>query len=151
MARLKWRGDAFDPVEEFDRLREEINDLFDLPRSPNVRGLFDRPVSPAIDVTEDADQYTVICDVPGLRQEDVEISLAQGVLTIKGEKKAPKRSGSARLYREETWEGKFQRTVAAPGEVDPAKVAAELRDGVLTVALPKREEAKPRQIAIQSR
>lgn len=150
MARLRWQSDVVDPLAEFDRLREEINDLFDLPRVPNVRGLFDRPVSPAIDVTEDGEQYAVICDVPGLAREDIELSLAQGVLTIKGEKKAPKRAGGARLYREETWQGKFQRTVALPSDVDPTKVTADLRDGVLTVALPKREEAKPKQIAIQA-
>jgi len=151
MARLRWRADSFDPVAEIDRLREEIDDLFDLPRLPSVRGLYDRPVSPAVDVAEDGEQYTVTCDVPGLRREDVEVSLAQGVLTIKGEKKLPKRSGAARTYREETWEGKFQRTLAMPSEVDPSRVTADLRDGVLTVALPKREEAKPKQIAIQSR
>lgn len=151
MARLRWRTEEFDPLAEFDRLREEINDLFDVPRSPYVRGLFDRPVSPAIDVTEDGEQFTVTCDVPGMKREDVEVSLAHGVLTIKGEKKAPKRSDRARVYREETWEGKFQRTVAMPSEVDPGKVTADLKDGVLTVTLPKREDAKPKQIAIQSK
>jgi len=142
---------VFDPLADFDRLREEINDLFELPRPTSVRGLFDRPVSPAVDVTEEGERYTVVCDVPGLKREDVEVSLAQGVLTIKGEKRTPKRGSGARVYREETWEGKFQRTVAMPTEVDPSKVTADLKDGVLTVTLPKREEAKPRQIAIQAK
>jgi len=142
---------VYDPLAEYDRLREEINELFDVPRSANVRGLFDRPVSPAIDVTEDAEQFTVTCDVPGLKREDIEVNLAHGVLTIKGEKKSPKRSERARVYREETWEGKFQRTVAMPSEVDPSKVAADMKDGVLTVTLPKREDAKPKQITIQSK
>jgi len=151
MARLGLRNDVFDPLAEFDRLRDEIDQLFEMPRLPTVRGLFDRPVSPAIDVTEDANQFSVVCDVPGLKREDVEITLAQGVLTIRGEKKAPKRGAGARSYREEIWEGRFQRTVSLPAEVDIAKVTADLKDGVLTVALPKREEAKPKQITIQAK
>jgi HSP20 family protein len=151
MARLRWRRDVYDPLEEFDRLREEFGDLFDLPREPTVRGLFDRPVSPAIDVVEEAERFSVICDLPGMKRDDIEVSLAQGVLTIKGEKKLPKRPAGAPVYRGDTWEGKFQRTVALPSNVDPASVKADLRDGVLTVALPKREEAKPKQITIQTR
>jgi len=151
MARLRLRSDVFDPLAEFDRLRDEIDQLFETPRLPTVRGLFDRPVSPAIDVTEDADRFSVICDVPGLKREDIEITLAQGVLTIKGEKKGPRRGASARVYREETWEGTFQRTVSLPADVDAARVSADLNDGVLTVALPKREEAKPKQITIQAK
>jgi len=151
MARLRWRSGVFDPLAEFDRLREEVNQLLDIPPVPTVRGLFDRPVSPAIDVTEDGSAFKVVCDVPGLKREDLDISLAQGVLTIKGDKKAPKRGNKARVYREETWEGKFQRTISLPSQVDPAKVAADLADGVLTVTLPKREEAKAKQISIQAK
>lgn len=151
MARLRWRNEAMDPFADFDRLRDEINELFEAPRLPTVRGLFDRPVSPAVDVTEDADQYEVTCDVPGLRREEVEVTLAQGVLTIKGEKKSPKRPEKTRVYREESWEGRFQRTISLPGDVDQEKVTADLRDGVLVVSLPKREEAKPKQIAVQAK
>jgi len=151
MARLRWRNEVYDPFVEVDRLRDEINELFEAPRFPNVRGLFDRPASPAVDVTEDAEQYEVSCDVPGLKREEVEVTLAQGVLTIKGEKKSPKRSAATRVFRDESWEGKFQRTISLPGDVDSAKVKADLHDGVLTISLPKREEAKPKQIAIQAK
>jgi len=151
MARVRWRADVMDPFQEVDRLREEINRLFETESLPMVRGLFDRPVAPAIDLVEEADRYQVVCDVPGMKREDIEITLAQGVLTIKGEKK-PLRTGKAeRRFREETWSGRFQRTVALPSEVDPTKVTADLADGVLTVVLPKHEDAKPKQIAIQPR
>jgi HSP20 family protein len=151
MARLRWRNEVYDPFVEIDRLHDEINELFEAPRFPNVRGLFDRSASPSVDVTEDAEQYEVSCDVPGLKHEEVEVTLAQGVLTIKGEKKPSKRSDKTRVFRDETWGGKFQRTISLPGDVDPAKVTADLHDGVLTVSLPKREEAKPKQIAIQAK
>ena len=151
MARLRWRNEAYDPFLDVDRLRDEINELFEAPRFPDVRGLFDRPASPAVDVTEDAERYEVICDVPGLKREEIEVTLAQGVLTIKGEKKTPRKSDTTRVFREESWEGKFQRTISLPGDVDPAKVTADLHDGVLAVSLPKREEARPKQIAIQAK
>jgi len=151
MARMRWNDDRFDPFSEFDRLREEINDLFESPRFPTVRGLFDRPVSPPVDLIEDSDQYIVSCDVPGLTKDEIEVSWAKGVLTIKGEKKSPRRSDKARVFREESWEGKFQRTISLPGDVDVAKVKADLHDGVLDIFLPKREEAKPKQIAVEAR
>jgi len=140
-----------DPFQEVDRLREEINRLFETESLPMVRGLFDRPMAPAIDLIEETERFAVICDVPGMKRDDIDITLAQGVLTIKGEKKPEKPAEGARKYREETWNGKFQRTIALPGEVDATKVGAELTDGVLTITLPKREEARPRQIAIQAR
>jgi len=151
MARLRLRSDVMDPFQEVDRLREEINRLFESESIPMVRGLYDRPMAPAIDVIEETERFSVICDVPGMKREDIEITLAQGVLTIKGEKKAGKPAEGAHKVREETWNGKFQRTIALPGEVDPTKVGADLTDGVLTVTLPKREEARPRQIAIAAK
>ena len=140
-----------DPFQEVDRLREEINRLFETESMPMVRGLFDRPVAPPIDVIEETERYRVICDLPGMKKEEVEVSLAQGVLTIKGEKKPARSAKGERRFREETWSGKFQRTVALPGDVDAAKVSADLADGVLTVVLPKHEAARPKQIAVQSR
>jgi len=150
MARQRWRDDVMDPFQELDRLREEINRLFEPERLPMVRGLFDRPVAPPVDVLEEADRYRVICDVPGMKRDEIEISYANGVLTLKGEKRPPKQADQTRGYRQETWHGKFQRTLALSADVDPARITAELADGVLTVDLPKSEHARPRQIVIQA-
>jgi len=140
-----------DPFREVDRLREEINRLFEEGSPPMVRGLFDRPVALPIDVVEEPERYRVICDVPGVKREDIEITLAQSVLTVKGEKNTARKAGEDRRYREETWHGKFQRSVALPTPVDATKVSADLVDGVLTVSLPKHQDAMPKQIAIQTR
>jgi len=140
-----------DPFREVDRLRDEINRLFEPERMPMVRGLFDRPVAPAVDVIEEAERYRVICDVPAMKRDEIEITYANGVLTIKGEKRSPKNGDESRSYRQETWHGRFQRTVALSADVDPSKVTADLADGVLTVDLPKSEDARPRQISIQTR
>jgi len=93
----------------------------------------------------------VRCDLPGVKLDDLELTVASGVLTLKGEKKLPERNERSRVYREEIWAGRFQRTISLPGEVDAEKVTADLADGVLAVALPKREESKPRQITVKSK
>ncbi len=73
------------------------------------------------------------------------------MLTIKGEKKGEKVNERAKVYRQETWEGSFQRTVALPATVDAEKVEATYRDGVLAIELPKKEEAKTRKIELKAR
>jgi HSP20 family protein len=116
-------------------------------RRPNV-GLFDRTASPEIDVVETEDNYQVYCDLPGVEEKDIDISLAANVLTIKGEKRPPERQVEAKVYRREDWAGTFQRTLSLPKTVEPDSVEARLKDGVLTVTLAKRAEAKTRKIDI---
>jgi len=138
-------------VNTFDWLQEQINDLFDFPRFPEMHGLFDRTMSPAIDVVEHPDKFTVECDLPGISQKDIDISIAAGVLTIKGEKKVEEVSDKAKFYRKETWEGGFQRTISLPAAVETDKVEATYRDGVLVIELPKREEAKTKRIELKAK
>ena len=149
MAIIRWRDNVWDPADEMQRIQSSINDLFDFPRFPTRRGLFDRAMSPAVDVTENDDGYAVSCDLPGVKQKDISISIASNVLTIKGEKKEELKKEGRKIFRKETWEGSFQRTISLPAEVDSSKVEAELKDGVLTITLPKREEVKPRQIELK--
>ena len=141
MALIRWYDRDLEPVGTFDWLQRQINDLFDFPRFPETQGLFDRRVSPAIDVIEHPDSYTVECNLPGIDQKDIDISIASGVLTIKGEKKTEQRSEKRKVYKKETWEGNFQRTISLPSAVDADKVEASFSNGVLKVTLPKREEA----------
>jgi len=143
------RNNVWDPVGELDRIRREIDDMFD----PAARrffsdGLFDREFSPAMDVVENEDGFLVSVDLPGVNREDLDISVADNVLTIKGEKKDSREHKEGKFFRKESWEGSFQRTLALPQGVDTGKIDAKMRDGVLALSLPKREEAKPRQIAV---
>ena len=112
MALIRWYDRDLEPVGTFDWLQRQINDLFDFPRFPETQGLFDRRVSPAIDVIEHSDSYTVECDLPGIDQKDIDISIASGVLTIKGEKKTEQKTENRKVYKKETWEGNFQRTIS---------------------------------------
>ncbi len=147
---IRWRNGLGDPFQDFEDLQEEINRLFDLTRIPEAQGIFDRAFSPAVDLVENPDSFELLCDMPGVELGDVEISVAGGVLTLKGERKAAEKNG-ARTYREETRIGRFQRTLQLPLAVDAERVEAVLKDGILKVVLPKHEELKPRQIAVKAK
>jgi HSP20 family protein len=151
MALIRWYDRDLEPVGTFDWLQRQINDLFDFPRFPERQGLFDRRVSPAIDVIEHPESFAVECDLPGIDQKDIDISIASGVLTIKGEKRAEQTSENQKVYKKETWEGSFQRTVSLPAGVDADKIEASFANGVLKITLPKREEDKTRRIELKSK
>jgi HSP20 family protein len=151
MALIRWYDRNLEPLGTFDWLQRQINDLFDFPRFPETQGLFDRRVSPAIDVVEHPDRFTVECDLPGIDQKDIDISIASGVLTIKGEKKSEQKSETGKVYKKETWEGNFQRTISLPSVVDADRVEASFSNGVLKIQLPKREEAKAKRIELKAK
>ncbi len=136
------------PGTELRRLQDEINNLFNFEGWDFAPGLFDRNIAPALDMVENADDYTVTVDLPGVNEKDVDLSVAENVLTIKGEKKGQTEDGDGNCFRKESWEGSFQRTVSLPQSVDADNVKAHMKDGVLTITLPKREDAKPRKISV---
>jgi len=145
---IKWRpSEVFDPMTELDRMREEFDRFFGL--EPMISGLFDRVKSPAIDVVEQDDAFVVTCDLPGVEMKDLEVNIANNVLTIKGEKKDSREVKDAKVYRQESWFGSFQRTLSLPDIVDPDNIEAVMKDGVPKITLPKKEEVKPKQIAVK--
>ena len=151
MALIRWNDRDLEPLGTFDWLQQQINDLFDFPRFPETQGLFDRRVSPAIDVIEHPDSFTVECDLPGIDQKDIDINIASGVLTIKGEKKTEQKTDDRRVYKKETWEGNFQRTISLPSVVEADKAEASFSNGVLKITLPKREEAQAKRIELKAK
>jgi HSP20 family protein len=149
MAIMGWKKNPpANPFEEFDRLQSEMGRLFSFVNFPDGEGLFDGTSSPPIDVLETQDDYVVIADLPGLEQKDIELSIASNVLSMSGEKKQKADDDKRRFFREESWTGNFRRTISLPNTVDPEKVSAELKDGVLCVKIGKKAEVKPRQIAV---
>ncbi len=148
MELTKWKNNnLLEPMDEFERLQDEINKLFDW-SYPSNRGLFDRSLSPAVDVVETGDEIVLTCDLPGVSRDDLDLSISRNVITIKGEKKGEQKKEGSKTFRKETWSGSFQRTLSLPETVDPDKVEASMKDGVLTVKIAKREEVKPRQISV---
>jgi HSP20 family protein len=100
--------------------------------------------SPALDVYQDNDQFTVVVDLPGMKKEEIGISFHDGTLTLSGERKQEEIKGE----RAERFHGQFERNVTFPGKIDSAKVNATYQDGILKVTLPKTEETKPKEIKI---
>jgi HSP20 family protein len=137
-------------LDRLTNLRDEINRLFDAPF-----GEFGRESevftgwSPALDVYEDKDSIMVKVELPGMKKEQIELSLHENTLTISGERKAERAENSGDASRSERFLGRFQRTVTLPKPVDPNKVNARYKDGILTVTLSKTEESKPRQIEVK--
>ncbi|HDQ14526.1 MAG TPA: Hsp20/alpha crystallin family protein [Sediminispirochaeta sp.] len=148
MSLLTWdRENVLDPLREFERLQNEINQLFDY--QPRQRGLFDRALTPPLDLIETADSVEILCDMPGVAKDKLELSVSGNVLTLKGEKLSEEPKDESKKYRQETLSGSFQRTISVPETADPNKIDAELRDGVLRISIAKREEVKPRQIEVK--
>ncbi len=137
------------PSRRQPSLRDELSRLFDL-SLPGFTGDAN-PFSgwaPALDVYQDKDNVLVRAELPGLKKEEIELSLHEGVLTLSGERKREEESQKGTSTRSERFFGKFERSVELPGTVDSTKVTAAYKDGILTVTLPKAEEAKPKQIQI---
>lgn len=143
----------FDPREDFNYLQEQINRMFDetmnFPyRSRNV--LNTRQWGPSVDIHENADSYQIEADLPGMRKEDISIDLQDNVLTISGERKQESEASGQEDVRVERRYGKFVRSFTLPPNVDPDNIKASYQNGVLKLQLPKREEAKPKQIKVES-
>jgi HSP20 family protein len=133
-----------DPYREFSHLQDRINRVF------GDEGLLTSGTwIPPVDIYQNGDQELVLkAELPDMTREDIEITVDNGTLTIKGEKKLATDIKEDSFHRVERRYGMFSRSFSLPQTVDTAKVAAEYRNGVLTVRLPLREEAKPRQIKV---
>ncbi len=120
-------------------LQDELDQLFETPL---------RAWAPVLDVHEDKDNFVIRTELPGLRREDIDVSLHDGAVIISGERKVEEVKEGVEVHRQERYYGKFQRALTLPAPVAADKVKAQYKDGVLTVTLPKVEEAKPKQITV---
>jgi HSP20 family protein len=127
-------------------IRDEIDRFFEAPLSRTSEFL---GWTPAFDVYEENDNFVVKAELPGMKKEDISVSLHDGDLIVSGERKSETKTEGTEVYRAERYFGKFQRVVSLPTQVAADKVSADYKDGILTVTLPKSEEAKPKQIQVQ--
>ena len=141
MALVRW-----DPVRELagmevDRLNRMFSDLYN--------ESFSRSLVPAVDIYESDDHELVIkVELPDMKREDIHLTFENGVLTIKGERKFSDEVRRESYHRLERHHGTFSRSFTLPNTVDAARISASYKEGVLTIRLPQREEAKPKQIAV---
>jgi len=132
------------PFTDLARLRSEVDRVFDQRKS--VEELF----RPAVDIVEDAEKILISADLPGLTQEQVELQVDKDYLTLKGQRVASRAEESEHYRRYERQVGGFERSFRIPPTVNAEKITASMKDGVLTLTLPKKPEAQPRQIKINS-
>jgi HSP20 family protein len=144
--------ETWDPFRQLSSLREEIDRLFDQPLNA-----YSSPTQfwlgggwPAVDLYEDRDKLVVKVEVPGMKKEDIDISLHDGLLAISGERKFEEKYDKATEHRSERFVGRFSRALSLPVSVQADKTSANYLDGILTITLPKAEEAKPKQIQVQA-
>ena len=141
-----WNWSAFDQLSS---VRDEINRLFNPPVQGSGSDVFNA-WAPSLDLYEDKENLLLRAELPGLKKEEIEISVHENVVSISGERQAVKRSTGEQVSREERSFGRFTRSLKLPKQIDVSKVQASYQDGLLTVTLPKSEEAKPRQITINN-
>jgi HSP20 family protein len=140
----------WEPMREMLTLREAMNQLFDdsFTRPFGVSGV---SALPAVDMYQDADQVVVKAALPGLKPEDVQISITADVLTLRGEFKQEGEPKDATYHIREYHYGSFERVLRLPTEVQTDKAKADFENGILIIHLPKAEAVKPRTISIKAK
>jgi HSP20 family protein len=149
MSVLRW-----DPFRDLTSIQDEINTMFDRVfgrRTTGTGGQGGMPASwaPAVDIAERKDAYVVSAEVPGMRPEDLEVTLEDGLLTIQGERRMEEESSDRQYHRVERRYGAFRRSITLPSQVQSDAIEASYSDGVLQVVVPKSEAAKPKKIDVR--
>lgn len=138
------------PFRDLMDIQNEVNRLFNTYATGSSQSRESGQViwQPLVDIAETEDEITVTAEIPGMNKEDVKISIQDNVLSLKGEKKRETEEKAANLHRVERLYGSFERAFSLPSTVQTDKVMAEYKDGLLTIRLPKAEDAKPKEIDI---
>jgi HSP20 family protein len=141
----------WEPLRDLLTLQDRMNRIIN---EPYLR--FNAPVEPVagwfppVDVHEEAERIVFRAELPGVGRDDIDVSVENGTLTLRGEKKQESEVSSDGVFRQERFYGSFSRSFVLPAKVDPDRIHASYRDGVLEVVLPKAAEARPRKITVVS-
>jgi HSP20 family protein len=146
---IPWR-----PFRELENIEQHFEDVFDRSWLPAVwRRIpsLEMGWAPAVEVFEKEGKFVVKAELPGIKEEDMDISVVDNTLTIKGEKKTESEVKEEDYYCCECSYGSFSRSIALPSNVDAKKIAASYEDGILEISLPKASEVKPKKISVSSK
>ena len=145
----------FDPFRELDRLQSEMNRLFegysqtgDRPTEARGAGALSRAWAPVVDIAENENEIVLRAELPGMKQEDIDIELTGDTLTLRGERRFEDEERRDNFVRVERSYGRFQRAFTLGVPVQHDQVRASYRDGILEIHLPKSEETKPRKVQV---
>jgi HSP20 family protein len=137
------------PFADLDNLRREMLRLLDA-AGGELFGDVGAGVFPPMNITQDDDNFYLRAEVPGIQPSDLSISAVRNRVSLAGKREIQREHDRVSYHRKERPEGSFNRTVTLPAEVDAERVEARYADGILTLTLPKAEEAKPRQITVRT-
>ena len=146
MTLTRWNParELLDIADEMQRL---VSNVFgDVTRETSF---FKGSWTPAVDISEDKDNFYLHVELPGLKKDDVKVSYEDGILTIRGEKKDVREDKDVNFHRVERSFGMFERSFRVPNRILEDKIDAKFENGVLTITLPKAEEAKPKEIEVK--
>jgi HSP20 family protein len=154
MSLIRWNTARDLPTFPSDvmNMQREINQVFDnffRGGLPEDEAFVPSVWTPAVDIAEHENEYSVRLELPGVNKDDVKITMQHNVLSVRGEKKQEKESKGSSFHRVERSYGAFQRNFTLPSTVKADRIDASYADGILTIVLPKAEEAKPKQIEVK--
>lgn len=136
---------------DFDRLRRELDDLFGMAGLPTSIRSAAPGAFPALNIGNTPTSVEIYAFAPGIDPNQVDVTIDRGVMTISGERPSalPKDESKVNVYGNERFTGRFRRAISLPEDIDPSKVEATYRDGVLRVSIARRESALPKRITVQ--
>jgi len=142
---------TWDAFSDLARLQTDMNRLFEsrARRDEPSEGFEQASWQPTVDIYEDPERVVLSADLPGVEQKDVDIRVENGVLTLRGDRKLETKENKDGYQRLERVRGTFRRSFSVPNLIDAEKISAIMKNGVLTLSLPKRAEAQPRQIKVR--
>jgi len=151
MTLMRRSRDVWDPLDFVRDLQNEMGRFLNtsFPRKDGEKFFWQHGFEPDIDVREEGEHYLVKADLPGIKTEEIEISVNGNLLTLKGERKRESETKTKDYFYSERFHGGFTRTVALPTDVEADKAKASYQDGVLELTLPKVESAKPKHIRVE--
>jgi HSP20 family protein len=146
---------SYDPMRVLNDLRREVNNLFsanfgDWLSNDTVPSLAAGRWMPAVDIREESERFILTADVPGVDPKDIEITMENGILTIKGERQQEQVNEGDNYRRVERQYGSFYRRFSLPDTADADRITASSKNGVLEVVIPKSEEVKPKRITVSA-
>jgi HSP20 family protein len=136
------------PLAEIDFLARQMDNLTSRVLGRSGIAWFPAGAFPAVNITEDEERYFVRAELPGIKSEEIDLQVDGRTLTISGERKRKSYEDNARYHRKEREDGRFSRVIELPGDIQAERVDAKMVNGVLTVAILKSEDAKPKKITI---
>jgi HSP20 family protein len=144
MAIIKW-----DPFREIENMVDRYTRTFGWPRQGSQEVMTVGDWSPRVDIAETEKEFTIKAEIPEVKKEDVKVTVDNGVLTIRGERKQEKEEKGKKFHKIERYFGSFSRSFTLPDNVDESKIDAVFKDGMLTLQIPKVKEAREKMVEVK--